>query len=90
MSDVKGDYMVVVNHEEQYSVWPAGREPPAGWRLVVQTGSRDGCLAWIDANWTDMRPLSLRQLLPTTSPHADARLTTNQTPFGGSRDTEKY
>jgi MbtH protein len=67
MSDVKGDYAVVVNHEEQYSVWPVDREPPAGWSLVGQTGSRDECLAWIDANWTDMRPLSLRRSLPMSS-----------------------
>jgi MbtH protein len=90
MSDVEGDYTVVVNHEEQYSVWPAGREPPAGWTPVGQTGSRDECLAWIDANWTDIRPLSLRRLLPITSPHADADLTANQTHFGGSRVTEEY
>ena len=89
MSDVKDDYVVVVNHEEQYSIWPAGREPPAGWTPVGQAGSRDSCLAWIDVNWTDMRPASLRRSLPTTSPHVDARLTTTQSHFGGSRDTKK-
>lgn len=52
---------VVVNHEEQYSIWPAHREPPAGWREVGKTGTRKECLDYIEDVWTDMRPLSLRQ-----------------------------
>ncbi|MGW5733803.1 MULTISPECIES: MbtH family protein [Streptomyces] len=56
-------YWVVVNDEEQYSVWPTGREVPEGWRTVGVTGPKDDCLAWIDANWTDMRPLSLRRAM---------------------------
>lgn len=52
---------VVVNHEEQYSVWPADREPPAGWTTVGPARSRDECLDHIARVWTDMRPLSLRQ-----------------------------
>lgn len=89
MSEEKADYVVVVNHEDQYSVWPAGREPPAGWKSVGQVGSKDECLAWIDAHWTDMTPLSLRRALATTSSHADVNSTTNQTHFGGFRDTER-
>ena len=53
-------HAVVVNHEEQYSIWPADREVPAGWTPVGFTGAEDECLAYIDEHWTDMRPLSLR------------------------------
>lgn len=59
---MKGDtFRVVANHEEQYSIWPDGREVPAGWREAGMSGSKDDCLAFIDEVWTDMRPLSLRQ-----------------------------
>jgi uncharacterized protein YbdZ (MbtH family) len=54
-------YKVVVNHEEQYSIWPADRENPLGWRDVGKSGPKAECLAYIGAVWTDMRPLSLRQ-----------------------------
>ena len=54
-------YKVVVNHEEQYSIWPAERELPAGWREAGKTGSRTECLEHIKEVWTDMRPLSLRK-----------------------------
>jgi len=54
-------YLVVVNDEEQYSIWFADRELPAGWRAEGTSGSRDECLAHIDQVWTDMRPLSLRR-----------------------------
>jgi MbtH protein len=54
-------YAVVVNAEEQYSVWPAGRDLPAGWRHDGFTGTEDECLAYIDETWTDMRPASLRR-----------------------------
>ena len=53
-------YAVVVNHEEQYSIWFADREIPAGWRPVGMQGSREECIAYIDDTWTDMRPLSIR------------------------------
>lgn len=53
-------YQVVVNHEEQYSIWPEGREVPAGWRAVGKAGSKDECLAFIAEVWTDMRPASIR------------------------------
>lgn len=64
--DVAGDdgvYIVVVNHEEQYSIWPAGREIPLGWRSAGKTGSKEECLAYIEEVWTDMRPLSLRRAM---------------------------
>jgi MbtH protein len=54
-------YKVVVNHEEQYSIWPADRPNPAGWRDAGKTGSKAECLAHIEQTWTDMRPRSLRE-----------------------------
>ena len=54
-------YRVVVNHEEQYSIWPEDRENPLGWRDVGKSGLKAECLAYIKEIWTDMRPLSLRR-----------------------------
>ncbi|MEV6931341.1 MbtH family protein [Dactylosporangium sp. NPDC051485] len=54
-------FVVVVNHEEQHSVWPAGREVPAGWRETGVRGTRAECLAHIAQVWTDLRPLSVRR-----------------------------
>ncbi|MFI9650650.1 MbtH family protein [Streptomyces sp. NPDC052040] len=54
-------WLVVVNEEEQYSVWSADREVPQGWRAVGVTGSKEECLDHIEQTWTDMRPLSLRR-----------------------------
>lgn len=54
---------VVLNDEEQYSIWAAGRAIPAGWRATGVRGSREECLAHIEAVWTDMRPKSLRQAM---------------------------
>jgi len=54
-------YRAVVNHEEQYSIWPANRELPAGWRDTGKEGSKSVCLSYIGEVWTDMRPLSLRK-----------------------------
>ena len=56
----EGVLKVVVNDEEQYSIWPADRETPAGWRDAGKVGSKEQCLAWIGEVWTDMRPLSVR------------------------------
>ncbi|MEH1779511.1 MbtH family protein [Nostoc sp.] len=53
-------YKVVVNHEEQYSIWPAGRNNPLGWKDVGKSGLKQECLGYIKEIWTDMRPLSLR------------------------------
>jgi MbtH protein len=55
-----GTYAVVLNHEEQYSIWPEDREPPEGWRREGTVGTKAECLSHIDQVWTDMRPLSLR------------------------------
>jgi MbtH protein len=54
-------YKVVVNDEEQYSIWFADRELPPGWRDAGQQGPKEECLAYIEEVWTDMRPLSLRK-----------------------------
>jgi MbtH protein len=54
-------YKVVVNHEEQYSIWPATRDNPPGWRDGGKAGSKAECLDFIAQVWTDMRPLSLRK-----------------------------
>jgi MbtH protein len=54
-------YTVVMNHEEQYSIWLVNKEVPRGWREVGKQGSKAECLAYIEEVWTDMRPLSLRE-----------------------------
>ncbi|MCB0089021.1 MAG: MbtH family protein [Caldilineaceae bacterium] len=54
-------YKVVVNHEEQYSIWPAARENPLGWKDAGKEGPKAECLQYIEGVWTDMRPLSLRR-----------------------------
>lgn len=54
-------YKVVVNHEEQYSIWPADRENALGWNDAGKSGTKEECLAYIKEIWTDMRPLSLRK-----------------------------
>lgn len=54
-------YKVVVNDEEQYSIWPDPREIPLGWRDAGKRGLKQECLAYIDEVWTDMRPLSVRR-----------------------------
>lgn len=62
--DDQGDtttYKVVVNHEEQYSIWPLDRENPLGWSEVGKSGQKSECLEYIKEVWTDMRPLSLRK-----------------------------
>ena len=64
MTDDREDgtiYQAVVNHEEQYSIWPVGRELPLGWNAAGKEGTRQEVMAWIQEVWTDMRPLSLRK-----------------------------
>ena len=64
-------YKVVVNHEEQYSIWPADRENAPGWRDAGKTATKAECLAYIEEVWTDMRPLSVRRRMDQTK-HDDA------------------
>lgn len=54
-------YKVVVNQEEQYSIWPADRENPLGWNDAGKMGTKQECLDYIKEVWIDMRPLSLRK-----------------------------
>ena len=63
MDDEQDDtiYLAVMNHEEQYSIWPAHKPMPAGWREAGKRGTKTECLDYIEEVWTDMRPLSLRQ-----------------------------
>jgi MbtH protein len=72
-------FNVVVNHEEQYSIWPDYKEIPAGWRAVGKRGSKQECLAHIDAVWTDMRPASLREFMNAQG--------TRESADGGRADT---
>jgi MbtH protein len=62
----KMTYKVVVNHEEQYSIWFADRENALGWKDAGKTGTRAECLAYIKEVWVDMRPLSLRKATQKT------------------------
>jgi MbtH protein len=56
-------YKVVINHEEQYSIWPMDRANPAGWNDAGKSGSKQECLEYIREVWVDMRPLSLRKIM---------------------------
>ena len=58
--DENGTFHVLVNDEEQHSLWPTFKEVPAGWRAVFGPAGRQECLDYVDANWTDLRPKSLR------------------------------
>lgn len=58
--DESGTFFVLINDEEQYSLWPAFAEIPNGWRIVFGEDSRPECLAYVEKKWTDMRPKSLR------------------------------
>ncbi len=60
-------FKVVVNHEEQYSIWPAERENALGWNNAGKNGTKEECLAYIKEVWTDMRPLSLRKKMEETA-----------------------
>ncbi len=56
------EFMVLVNAEGQYSLWPTEMEIPKGWEQVGPTGTRDACLAYIEETWTDITPISARQI----------------------------
>jgi uncharacterized protein YbdZ (MbtH family) len=61
--DDNGNFYVLVNDEEQHSLWPSFAEVPTGWRVVHGEAGRQACLDFIDQNWTDIRPRSLRERL---------------------------
>ena len=73
-------YKVVVNHENQYSIWPADRENAPGWSDAGKQGTRQECLAYIEEVWTDMRPSSLRQKMD------EAERLLRESEGGGSSD----
>jgi uncharacterized protein YbdZ (MbtH family) len=79
-------YQVVLNDEEQYSIWPADRDLPAGWRPDGTTGHKAECLAHIDEVWTDMRPLSLRRYMEEQE---RAAATAERQPVEESADEEE-
>ncbi|MFC0313926.1 MbtH family protein [Gordonia phosphorivorans] len=57
--DENGRFVVLVNHENQHSLWPTFADIPAGWTQVFGEDSREACLAYVEENWTDLRPQSL-------------------------------
>ncbi|WP_405652634.1 MbtH family protein [Streptomyces sp. NBC_00019] len=59
--DTDGRFLVVVNDEDQHSLWPVFAEVPADWRVAFGESTRSECLEYIERNWTDMRPRSLRE-----------------------------
>ena len=54
-------YVVLMNDEEQYSLWPRNQDVPAGWRSVDFSGTKEECMKYVDETWVDMRPKSLRE-----------------------------
>lgn len=58
-----GVYRVLINDEGQHSLWPAFIVAPAGWKIAKESSSRAECLRYIEENWTDMRPNSLKQFM---------------------------
>ncbi|UBV02989.1 MbtH family protein, partial [Mycobacterium avium subsp. hominissuis] len=63
--DDNGSFFVLVNDEEQHSLWPAFADVPAGWRVVHGEADRAACLEYIEQHWPDIRPKSLRDKLAT-------------------------
>jgi MbtH protein len=59
--DADGRFLVLVNDEGQHSLWPSFAEVPGGWTTVFEENTRDACLEFVEANWTDMRPRSLAE-----------------------------
>jgi MbtH protein len=65
--DENGQFFVLVNDEEQYSLWPVFADVPAGWRIAFGAAGRRECLAFVEETWTDLRPKSLRVAMETVS-----------------------
>lgn len=65
--DADGRYLVLVNDEDQHSLWPAFAAVPAGWRTVFGEDTREACLAYVETNWTDLRPRTLRERMETAT-----------------------
>jgi MbtH protein len=73
MDDERFEYTVLVNHEEQYSLWPTFKDIPNGWRKVGPVGTKAECLAWVEEVWTDITPLSVRKQLEEAKVQRDAK-----------------
>jgi MbtH protein len=69
--DPAATYLVLVNDEGQYSLWPEFAPVPAGWSVALPESSRDACLAYIEQHWTDMRPRSLQAAMRTAEANGD-------------------
>jgi MbtH protein len=65
--DEDGRFYVLVNDEEQHSLWPAFAEVPAGWRIVFGESDRESAIEYVEQNWTDIRPRSLREAMAAGS-----------------------
>lgn len=63
--DPDGTFLVLVNHEDQHSLWPAWADVPAGWTVAHGPDTRDACLEFVNRSWTDMRPRSLVEAMET-------------------------
>lgn len=63
----EGKFLVLINDEEQYSLWPVFKDIPAGWRSVREADTRQACLDYISTHWTDMRPRSLREQMQNSA-----------------------
>lgn len=75
--DEDGRFFVLVNDEDQHSLWPTFSEVPQGWRVVFGEDTRAACLEYVEKNWTDMRPRSLREAMEAD---AAARASAEGTP----------
>jgi MbtH protein len=79
-------YTVIVNHEEQYSIWPNWKAIPAGWHVAGETGPKLECLAYVNEVWTNMRPLSLRRRMGVISTASNAMIWFSMGNGKGSND----
>lgn len=59
--DAEGRFLVLVNSEDQHSLWPSFAQVPPGWTVVFGEDTREACLAYVESHWTDLRPRSLRE-----------------------------
>lgn len=74
--DSEGTFLVLVNDEQQHSLWPEFAAVPPGWDVVLEASTRAVALAYVDAHWTDLRPASLRRALDASAPSGPRTSTT--------------
>jgi len=70
-----GEFLVLVNEEQQYSLWPAFLDIPIGWKATGPKGNRKTCLDWVEKTWTDMRPASLVRQMEEDAREREAQRT---------------